>query len=392
MWNKGEPQQVVLSKVISDFETANPNITIDVTWGGRDILTKVRSALLSGNPPDLVDKDADEMGAAIINNGQAEPLDDVVTAQIPGESGTIQQVVPKAYLDQFYINGHYYLVPYETVTAGFWYDQNLFAKYNLQAPQTWAQFLVVIQTLQKNGVVPIAADALNFFNIYYFTFLAERTCGVGVLDQIAGDKTGAGWDKPCVLQAATLEEQLVAMHPFEPGYDGSKWPAGEDNWARGQAAMLLLGSWAPSETSKYAAPGFNYRMFNFPTVGSNTGVEAYLVGYSIPKGAKHVAEAKKFIEFAMGKNELQGIVDTAQNMVSRSDMSAPPALADAAAALTSGAPLSRLNDGLLYAYPGWWTTVLLPLDDSLFYGKITGQQFVTQLKQQSIDYWKTHTS
>ncbi len=394
MWNKGEPQQIVLSKTITDFEKAYPNITVDVTWGGRDILTKVRLAMLSGNPPDLVDKDADEMAAAIINNGQATPLDDVVSAKIYGENNTIQAVIPKAYLDQFYINGHYYLVPDEVVTAGFWYNQALFDKYNLQAPQTWDQFLSVVRTLQSHGVVPLAADALNFFNIYYFTYLGERTCGVGVLSQIAGDKSGAGWDNPCVLQAAILEQQLVAMHPFESGYAGSKWPAGEDNWARGKAAMLLLGSWAPSETSKYAAAGFKYRMFNFPKIGPSSpdGVEAYLVGFSIPKGAQHVAAAKQLIEFALSSNELQGIVTTAQNMVPRSDMSAPPALSDAAALFKSGITLSRLNDGLLYSYPGWWTTVLLPLDDNLFYGKISGQQFVSQLKQQSISYWQTHSS
>jgi raffinose/stachyose/melibiose transport system substrate-binding protein len=393
MWNKGEPQQVALQQVANDFMAAYPNIKVNITWGGRDILTKVRSSLLSKNPPDLVDKDADEMGAAIINTGQALPLDDVLNTTIYGETGTVGQAIPKAYLDQFNVSGHQYLIPSEVITAGFWYNQKLFDQAGVSAPTTWDGFLSLIQTLKSKGIVPLASDNENFFNIYYFTYLAERILGNGVLDKIAGDKSGAGWDNPGVLKAAQAVQQLVAAKPFESQYDGSKWPAAEDDWARGKSAMLMLGSWAPSETSKFASPGFAYRMFNFPTVSNATnGVEAYLVGYSIPKSAKNPDAAKKFIAFALSKKELQGTVTTAQTMVPRTDVAPPPALADAAALLKSGAPLTRLNDGLLYDYPGWWATVLLPLDDDLFYGKITADQFVAKLKQQSISYWKTHTS
>lgn len=393
MWNKGEPQQIALQKVADDFMAAYPSIKVNITWGGRDILTQVRSSILSNNPPDLVDKDADEMGAAIINNGEALPLDDVLATKIPGESHTVGQVIPKGYLDQFNINGHQYLIPSEVITAGFWYNGKLFDRLGVTAPTTWDQFLALVTTLKSKGIVPIASDNENFFSIYYFTYLAERILGNGVLDKIAGDKTGAGWDNPGVLQAANAVQQLVAMKPFEQQYSGSAWPAAEDNWARGDSAMILIGSWVPSETSKFASPGFDYRMFNFPTVNSSyNGVEAYLIGYSIPKGAKNPSAAKKFIAFATSKKELINTVTTAQTMVPRNDIQAPAALADAAALLKSGAPFTRLNDGLLDDYPGWWAEVLLPLDDDLFYGKLTGAQFVSQLKAQSISYWKTHTS
>ena len=393
MWNAGEPQQVALQQVANDFMVAYPNTKVNITWGGRDILTKVRSSLLSKNPPDLVDKDADEMGAAIINNGQALPLDDVLNTTIYGETDTVSQAIPKSYLDQFNVKGHQYLIPDQIVTAGFWYDQKLFSKAGVSAPKTWDEFLSLIQTLKSKGIVPLASDNLNFFNIYYFTYLAERYLGNGALNKIAGDKSGAGWDNPGVLKAAQAVQQLVAAKPFQNQYNGSKWPAAEDDWARGKMAMLLLGSWAPSETSKFASPGFTYRMFNFPTVNNaSDGVEAYLVGFSIPKGAKNPDAAKKFIAFALSKKELQRTVTTAQTMVPRNDIAAPPALADASALLKGGTPLTRLNDGLLYDYPGWWATVLLPLDDDLFYGNLTGEQFVAKLKQQSISYWQAHTS
>src|SRR5438105_2171758 len=98
-YNKGEPGQKIDEKIIADFQKAYPNITVNVLWGGRDVLGKVRSAILAGNPPDLVDKDGDEMASAIITNSQAVPLDDVVNANIYNENKKISDVVPAGFLD-----------------------------------------------------------------------------------------------------------------------------------------------------------------------------------------------------------------------------------------------------------------------------------------------------
>ncbi|MCP1124654.1 extracellular solute-binding protein [Bacillus sp. 3103sda1] len=56
MWNKGEPQQVVIQKIIDEFEDANPNVKVDVQWMGREVMSKVRNAALSGDAPDLIEQ------------------------------------------------------------------------------------------------------------------------------------------------------------------------------------------------------------------------------------------------------------------------------------------------------------------------------------------------
>jgi len=393
MWNPGEPQMQVLDKIAKDFEQANPSIKVNVLWGGRGILAKVRQTLMTGNPPDLVDKDADEMGGAFISNGQAVPLDDVVNAKIDGESNTVGAVVPKADLNQFYLNGHYYLIPYEVISSGFWYNGAQAGKFGLtNPPKTWDEFITLVKTLKAKGIAPMAIDPIGIYGAYNFYWLAERFGGPGAFDKAAGDKTGAAWDNPMWAKVSAADADLIALKPYQPGYEGSKYPAGQNVWAQGNAAMLLMGSWAPSETAKMAAPGFQFRMFGFPQVpGGKNSVEVYLIGWSIPKGAKQVDAAKKFMLYAMNKTRLQGIIDVAKNLTPRTDMPAPPELKDVKAILESGAPAHRIYDGVQTDYPGWWQTVFIPLDDQLILGKLTGPAFLSQLKQNSINYYKTNS-
>jgi len=90
----------------------------------------------------------------------------------------------------------------------------------------------------------------------------------------------------------------------------------------------------------------------------------------------------------MNKNRLRGIVDVAKNLTPRPDLPAPPVLADAKRLLESGRPVHRIYDGIQATYPGWWEEVFMPLDDSFFFGKFTAQQFISQIKSQSVSYWQ----
>lgn len=394
MWNKGEPQQVVLQKIIDEFQQANPNIHVQVQWAGRQLLPKVQQTLISGDAPDLIDKDEQEIAGSLVKSDQAVAVDNLLNQKVDGENDTISQVIPKTPLHFYDKNGHTYIIPYELITSGIWYNQALLDKYGVKPPQTWDQFIQLSKTLKADGISPIAADGTEpTYNDYWFYWLSDRTLGPGSFLKAVGDKTGQAWSNPGFLQAATDEYQLVKNY-MAPGYQGSKWPSGQVAWAQGKAAMLLLGSWAPSETHSYAAQGFEYRMFPFPTINSSVSgpndVETYMVGWSIPKGAAHVDAAEKFIQFALNKDRIAGISTVAQNLSARMDIPAPKSLQDAQELFKNATAYHAVYDGAQTQYPNYWQSVFEPLDDKLFWGQITPQQFITQMEQQSKNYWSTH--
>src|SRR5690625_468100 len=64
-YSDGEPNQKMLSAIIDDYEAENPDVKIEVEWMGRQVMSKVRNAMLSGEGPDLIDKTAPEIIGAI---------------------------------------------------------------------------------------------------------------------------------------------------------------------------------------------------------------------------------------------------------------------------------------------------------------------------------------
>lgn len=53
-------------------------------------------------------------------------------------------------------DGSYYAFPVRRVVMGIFYNKPIFEKYNLEVPTTHDEFIKVCETLQKNGIVPIA--------------------------------------------------------------------------------------------------------------------------------------------------------------------------------------------------------------------------------------------
>jgi raffinose/stachyose/melibiose transport system substrate-binding protein len=185
-------------------------------------------------------------------------------------------------------------------------------------------------------------------------------------------------------------EALVRADDFTKGYDGSKWPAVQQKWAKGKSDFLLLGTFAPSETATFATSGFSYRSFPFPafTSGGDTSQDISLIGFSIPKKARHAAAAQKFIAYFLAKEHLQGIATQAKNITPRADIAAPAELADAQKAIASGHVVKTL-DGVKETAAEWYTKVFLPLNTSFLTGHLTAQSFAGKLASQSASYWKT---
>jgi raffinose/stachyose/melibiose transport system substrate-binding protein len=391
MWNKGEPQQVVLQKIIDAYEDKHPDVKIDVQWMGRQVMSKVRNAALGGGAPDLTEQAGAEVAGTLFKNNLAEPLDSLLAKNIPNENTKFEDIYLPNVLDFYKKDDKTYFIPYEIISSGFHYNQKLFDKYGIKAPKTWDEFIAVNDKLKSEGIPPLAQEGnIDFYNAYYYYWLAERTLGPGELLKAAGDKSGETWLEPGYLEAAKKLQQLVDNGYFMKGYDGSQYPASQTAWASGKAAMILNGSWLSSETSKYSSKDFEYRAFPFPEVeggkGGNGQAELYLIGWVAPKGANTKA-VSDFLAFAMQKEYQKGIVNDTKNISARKDLDAPSASKDFRDMITNASSFHKEYDGLQSEYPDWWKTVFLPLDDKLIFGKIQAEDFVKELQKQTKDYW-----
>jgi raffinose/stachyose/melibiose transport system substrate-binding protein len=391
MWNKGEPQQVVLQKIIDDYEEANPSVKVDVQWMGRQVMSKVRNAALGGNAPDLTEQSGAEVEGTLFKNDLAEPLDELLTMKIPNEGTPFQDVFIDKMLSFYQQEDKTYFIPYEIISSGFHYNENAFKEYGIEPPKTWDEFIKVNEKLKSEGIASLAQDGnIDFYNAYYFYWLVERLMGPGALLEAAGDKTGETWKQPGYLEAAKKVQELVDNGYFADGYKGSQYPAAQTAWASGDAGMILNGSWLSSETAKYSSEDFVYKAFPFPEIeggkGSYDQAELYLIGWVAPKGSNKEA-VQDFLAFAMQKKYQEKIVSDTKNISTRKDLEAPAALEDFREIVVNASSYHKEYDGLQAEYPQWWKTVFLPLDDQLVFGEITAEEFIKELQKQTKDYW-----
>ena len=385
MWNEGEPQQEVLQGIIDSFESETGN-EVDVLWGGREILTSVRAALSAGDAVDLVDLDAEPLVGALVNSGETQSLAAVIDMTIPGEDNTVGDVIPQAFLDIYAIDGEPHLIPYEVISSGIHYDGSRLADLGIDPPGTWDEFVAASVASGENAV---QADGLiNFYNAYWLYWLIVRHGGPGAFHEAASDPTGEAWRSEPMQRAVADLVKLVESGAMADGYDGSNYPLAQQDWAAGNGTFMVNGTWLASETSSYASPGFDYRLLSFPSVdGGFESAELYQIGWVVPNAAEAPAAAQQFIAYALNRERLAGIADVAKNLTPRSDISVPPELQDAAGIFAAEPEVHRIYDGVQGDFPEYWETVFLPLDDQLFFGQISGEEFIDEIASKTADYW-----
>jgi raffinose/stachyose/melibiose transport system substrate-binding protein len=289
------------------------------------------------------------------------------------------------------------LVPYEVLTNGWWYDKS--AVKGFEPPKTTEDLFALLDNAKKDGTAAVAQDGdIDFYNAYFFTQWAEQHVGAGGVLDAALDKSGATWkSEPGFLKAAQLVERLAKGGYFIDGWDASKFPNVQNRWADGDAAYLFVGSWITSEADAYlkkqsggAEVDFEFGSFPMPLAEGATHqtVEQMPIGFGVTKKAKNAEATKALIAYTLNKENISPISDVAQNLVPRTDVAAPTALADIKAHLDD--PESEpvvFMDAMDGQAADWTKEVFYPLNNRLLKGELSAQEFIDQLSSKSKSFY-----
>lgn len=387
MWKEGEPQQKVIAKAIADFEKQT-GIEVKTQWQGRSNLQKLVPALNTNSVPDLVDGPYVKAYPALVATNQALGLKAAYGQDVDGQ--TPAQLVPEKYRKTININlpdGQPWMLPYQIQSDAIWFNGAKFPGLKTNPPKTWTEFVSLLDKTKSQGATPIAADGdVSGYNSAWLTTLIVRDGGPGALMKIAEDPTGQTWKSATALNAATKVEQLVKGGNLIDGYQASKFPLQQQKWADNKAAFLFMGSWLPTESGSYAASGFDYASFPFPTTGDADSMRVDFSGFMVPKKAEHADAAQKFAAFFLRKTYQDSWGKDAKVIPVRDDSPTSPELAGVQTAIKTARAYHQQNDGV--AFPGYNEKVYWANSDKLFLGKLTAQQFVDKMTADQAAYWK----
>jgi raffinose/stachyose/melibiose transport system substrate-binding protein len=245
-------------QIIAAFEEKYPNITVNVEYfKGGSTYDGIISTRGIGGELDLYAAQPGGQVSGLVNAGYA--LD--ITGQ-----PMIDNMIPGA-VAAGTIDGKTYGVAQATSTMCVFYNKAMFAKYGLETPKTWDDFLNICDTLKANGVDPMAAGfsqsyiAQNFWKMMMGHYTPNDSSYWGKISD--GELTLM--DEPMYTVAKAMSS-LVQKGYFIDGVSGLDKHGAAALFTQGKVAMDVEGTWrAGTIASTEGAPEFG--IFSIPFMG-----------------------------------------------------------------------------------------------------------------------------
>ncbi len=162
-----------------------------------------------------------------------------------------------------------------------YYHRALFARLKLAPPQTWNDFVAVVQKLRAAGVEPLAQSSQAWQVAALFENLVLAESGPAFYRELFVDRNPAA---AADRRTAEALQRLRTVKGWIAGQlDERPWTDMVARFARGQAGMLIMGDWATAELAEYhqlpdqdfgcaAAPGTGqYHLYSVDTLAMFAG-------------------------------------------------------------------------------------------------------------------------
>ncbi len=251
------------------FQKAFPNIQVDVksVGQGQTEYTKLATAIQAGSgAPDVVQVEFQVL-PQFVNTGGLLDISKYV--------GGVKPLFPEWTWNQVFLNGKLYAIPQDAGPEGLIYRKDLFDKYNIAVPKTWADF-------EQAGALLHKADPTK-----YITFVAVNDEGEvnGLLWQGGAfpfKNTANGWKIDFTSDAAK-KVMSYWLGLVQKGYAqvANAWtPQWSHDLGQGLYGAVIGAAWSPTyEVEPYMEKGTTqqWRVSEMPqwnageTVDSNWG-------------------------------------------------------------------------------------------------------------------------
>lgn len=283
---------------MKQFREKYPNYEIDEQKMPRDqYQTKLKTQAAAGQLPDSFLLWPNAMTKEFASANLLGDINDLMAKNSEWKNS----FVPRA-LDEFTVNGKTYSAGLGvSITSMVFYNKAIFEKYGVTYPKTYDELKEVVKTFSKNGVIPIALGnkAMWPAQSTIFSLLANRNTGSEWLDNVLSKK-GAQFTDPQFVDSLSKLKELTDLGAFNKDYNSIDDVQMRDYFYKGQAAMVISGSWivpdmiakAPEDVKK------NVEINVLPAIQGGKGDPNVMSGVSstgIVMNAKATADQKEAI-------------------------------------------------------------------------------------------------
>jgi alpha-glucoside transport system substrate-binding protein len=259
----GGEEQESFEAVKTGFEELYPNVTVNYTSGGDNLGPLLNTAVEGGNPPDIAAIGQPGLMADFAEQGAIQPIDDLRDA-IVGAFG-------ESVADVGAIDGTQYGVMFKGANKStIWYNVAQFEEAGVDPPEDWDGLTETADTLKAAGITPYSVGVdvgWPITDIFENVYL--RTAGPEMYDQLARHEIP--WTDQSVKDALTTMAPIFASDNMAGGTQAALQTEMPDSVAKvfaesPEAAMVIIGDFAPGVTETTLEPETGFNVFDFPAI------------------------------------------------------------------------------------------------------------------------------
>ena len=282
-----------------EFNSSQDSIVVDCTplpWNEHE--KKILTAILSGNPPDVVNLVSPV--AKWASRFALVPLDSLMK-----ESSFDSTIFFPALWNEMKWRNRIYAIPLYSNSYAFFYNKKLFKEAGLdpnKPPTTWEQVLEYSKKLTKRddkGRIYQIGFIPNYGNLSTAMLMAWELGAKFLID----GGTKVDMTNPAMIRALTWvtnyynEYNINDVSSFMAGFGY----ADQQGFISQKVAMMVLDNTFPDQIKLYN-PNLQYGVSLIPSFkGYPTASSSGSWWLAIPRGAKHIKAAWEFMQFAVRK-------------------------------------------------------------------------------------------
>jgi ABC-type glycerol-3-phosphate transport system substrate-binding protein len=289
--------QAPITDLITEFQKAYPNIKIKLDHAEWDAMKdKVKQAVKSGNPPDVVHQHSFVLAA----QGYAEPLDDL-WRQWGGNR--IGQFFPGA-VEEVSWQASLYGMPLDINAMFLMYNKTMFKDAGLPEPNANYTYTKLLEDAKKLTKADGSVYGIGIHNAPWNTYGLIRSVEGKLLDQVPGQPVSVQLASDQNIQLLGLLSDMVNKYKVSPMPPLSGRYDLVDLFNQRKIAMFFTGPWDLTRVQQEGPPGLYNEVGTAPMPrgfdgkarpGSVQGGGSLFV----PKGSKNKEAAFEFMKWSV---------------------------------------------------------------------------------------------
>jgi ABC-type glycerol-3-phosphate transport system substrate-binding protein len=303
--NQSNPEpRARMEGLVENFNGSDSAHTVEINTTEHEAFKQaIRTYLASDNPPDVLTWFAGNRMRFFSNNDLLMPLDDLYA-----ENGW-EDAYPEGILSASQGgDGSYYFVPAWYYHWGVWYRPSMFEELGLEVPETWDQFLALIDALKDGGKVPVAIGTqAPWTTAGWFDYLNMRQNGPEFHIQLTDGEIA--YNSQEVKDVFGRWRELLDRETFLPQPEAYSWQDAVTPFAQGDAGLFLLGRFIVDIFPADLQDDIDF--FRFPIIdeGVPVGEDAPTDGFFAAAQAPNPEGALEFLAYLGGPEAQQFLVE-----------------------------------------------------------------------------------